>query len=196
MKEYSDKNMFAPVSNRDIRRQYPELQKISEFAFDKLTPKEMLFVYYYCAYYKEGTTNNRERIVKSVKVAFGDLLSQKDKESYYNGNLPQNIRLAITRWDKFDLSVRLQAKVTIDKIFDNIQNMIDVNEKDFKDKDNNVDFNKKKQYVDTCMTISESLINLVRMKEEGFGVNDNTPEQERKQGGTLLEEWHKEQEQN
>ena len=74
--------------------------------------------------------------------------------------------------------------------------MIDVNEKDFKDKDNNVDFNKKKQYVDTCMTISESLINLVRMKEEGFGVNDNTPEQERKQGGTLLEEWHKEQEQN
>lgn len=194
--EYTDKNLFAPTSNRDLRKQYPELKDVPEFT--NLTPKEMRFVYYYCAYYKDGVKNNRERIVKAVKKSLAEVLSEKEKVEYHNGNFPNNVRLAIARWDKFDLSVRLKAKVTVDKIFDNIQNMIDVDmDKDFLDKDGKTDFNKKKQYVDTSITIAESFPKLIKMQEEGFGITDTAQDAENKKSGdTLFEEWHSEQEQN
>jgi hypothetical protein len=193
---FEDKDLFAPINSRDLRKDHPELLSYDEFAKDKIESKELLFVYYYCSFFSNLT--GRKRIVDAFHKAFGVAAAEKDRVKYYDGNYPPNVRLTIARWEKFSVPARIMAKITVEKMFENIQNMVDVNiSTDFVDKEGEINFQKKKAYVDTCSTIIDVLPKLIDMEERGFGITENaTAKEERKAGNSYLSKFHQLEEEN
>ena len=186
--ELTSKNMFVP-SKRDLRKDYTELALIDEFK--DLTSKEMLFVWAFGKYFDDLKGNPKERMTKSLIVAYGSSMPRGDMEKYFSGNIPEAVRKAIVKMESFELSGRLAAKKMVEKIFDNFSKMVNIDMETYlKEKDGNgIDFSKYKQYIDASTTVVEALGGLIKYKEEGFGVSYSTPEFDVKTK-SLLAQWH------
>lgn len=187
--ELTSKNMFVP-SRRDLRKDYSELASIDEFK--ELTSKEMLFVWSFGKYFDDLKDNPKERMAKSIIVAYGTTMPKGDMEKYFSGNIPEAVRKAIVKMESFELSGRLAAKKMVEKIFDNFGKMVNIEMETYlKDKDGSIDFSKYKQYIDASTTVVEALGSLIKYKEEGFGVSYSLPEFDVKTK-SLLANWHAE----
>jgi len=156
--------LFKPTF-RNLIYEYPELAQIPEFA--NITNKHLLFVWYYANYTSPfyHVANEKERIKKSLSESNyspGD----KDYANLINGDFHQPIRDAINKMRNFNPSARFRAKMNIEKIFNNLEKLLDIPEKNL----STMDMEEKKKYADLSIKISESLPTIVKQLETGFGI--------------------------
>jgi len=189
-------SMFYPKSKQGLLNDYPELKKID--VFKKVNKSELLFVWFYACKASPfaGEELDRVRIEKSVLEAFGQRTADKLRGSYIAGNYSEKIRNAINEMRKFEFGPRVRAKMMIEKIMGNYESLVDIDpETEFKDKDQEEDWTKKKAYIDSCAKISSVLPTLINQAEGGFGITE-------KEGGDevvidnddLMDEFHENQE--
>ena len=191
IKYYSDvygvdlMNLFPPTTGRDLRYEYPELNKIEEFK--SLTANEMLYVYYYTMMYSDEN-NERMRIAKSIFMAFSGRMSEDDKEKWLSGNIPEKVRVACKRASAFDFSARIKSKKSKDVLFENLNKMINVDITTFTDEEGNIDVDRQNKYVAMAERAIQMIDKLIVEKETEFGIRDDIGTTTNRM---LIEEWHK-----
>lgn len=169
-KEYS---MFYPKTKSGLLIDYPKLK--DNEALRKLGRFDLLFVWYYACkaspfQYEE---DKKEKTELSLVQAFGEKKAETMRYAYIPGNFPEKIRLAITEMSKFEIGPRIRAKLMIENIMTNYEILVDVDPKtEFTNKDGDVDWTKKKAYIDACSTISKSMSTLISQAEGSFGVSE------------------------
>lgn len=181
--------MFAPKSERDIRRSYPELSRIKEFT--GLSSSELLFTWWHSnrtsPFYH--LTDEKSRVSQSFDRAFGkNHMAEKDR--YLNGFIPEKIKSACSRMEKFDSDVRSRAKMMVEKIMNKFEETVDMPKEAFYDNDGNLDVNKKRAYIETCSKIADKLPDLVAQLESGYGITD-AEETEFKFEAKAIDDFHR-----
>lgn len=153
--------LFQP-SDLDLRLDYPELFEYS--AFEELTPKEVLFVWYFgnrtSPYYL--ITDKKKKLDLCIKASFG-YLSDDDYYYYSNGKMPPQISIAIEQMQKFNPSYRLRAKMGIEKIFNIVEDFIG-------SLSNITDVDEIKKASDVLLDIAGKMESVVKQLEQGYGI--------------------------
>jgi hypothetical protein len=122
--------------------------------------------------------NKRKRVEECMKKTFlvnpnKPSIQLKDKESYLNGKFPDRMQSAIDVMSKFRIGPRIRAKMAAEKGFENLEKIINIDADDltnFHNKDGDVDFAKKKNYVDIVKASVGLFPELISQIEDGFGV--------------------------
>ena len=121
-------------------------------------------------------------------MAFNGRMSEGDKEKWLSGNIPEKVRVACKRARMFDFSARLQAKKTKESLFENLNNMINVDITTFKDDEGNIDVERQNKYVSMAEKAIAMIDKLIIEKETEFGIRDDIGTSTNRM---LIEEWHK-----
>ena len=174
MRKESQFSIFYPNSSRDLAMDYPELYENENFR--KLNRAEKLFVWYWGCRASPfwDLEDVDERLDKCIHHSFGSTLDHVAKQRFMSGNFSEKIDKAIIFMNKFQLSPRVRASKLTEKILKNIEKLIDVeiseDSEEFKNKDGEADWSKKKAYIDSCEKATKILPDLIRQVEEGYGV--------------------------
>lgn len=180
-----DIKIFQP-SGKDMRIEYPELNDIPEF--EKLKGTELKFVWYYSnrtsPYYT--IRNPKMKVLKCMELAFGGNISSDMNSRYQAGNFPEYIRIAMDRMQRFSPSTRLRAKITIEKIFENLEKITELNHEDL------VDLQSRKEYANLAVTVTKNMGDIVKQMENAFGVKYHNQEEEKEKGPTIMDRLHME----
>jgi hypothetical protein len=125
--------LFNPDTYGDLRNEYPELDTIPEFSSDKLSTKEMVFVW--CmgnrtspfweeiVNYKKGErvtkkATKEQRITYCLRFSkLNIVLSEKDRQEWMSGKFPDNIMDAIARMENFRPDIRTKARIIAEHAF-------------------------------------------------------------------------------
>lgn len=187
VKEY---HMFGPTNEKDLRRQYPELLSIEEFK--KLSVSELLFVWWYAnptsPLVRDENIADKFRAVEAFKKAFKKNLDEQRKTDYYSLNFPDKVKLAVDRMMNYSPTARIKSKMIIEEIFDNYQKMVKVDMSEFVTveigddgkESKTINWAGRNSYINSTAKISETLPQLIRQLEEGFGITESKGEE----GGT------------
>jgi len=179
MKVEGQFSMFFPNSKRELHKEFPELINIP--GFSKLHRAEQLFVWYIgckaSPYYDMDDLNERTR--NCVEKAFGEQITRDVKQKYLSGNIPDRLLESIKYMSNFELSARVRSKKMVEKILSNYEILVDVDVKEgkeFENKDGEVDWTKKKAYIDSMKTVTQNLPILIKQAEGSFGVTEEEKE--------------------
>ena len=169
-KKYS---MFYPKTKSSLLMDYPELAKIE--IFKKLGKEDMLFVWYMgcksSPFYNEEIP--RKKREKCMTEAYSHQALQRNKEKFLAGDFPEKIRLAIHEMTRFEVGPRMRAKKMVETIMGNYEGLIDIDiKKEFITEKGEVDWSKKKAYIDACSTVSRALPTLISQAEGGFSLSE------------------------
>lgn len=178
--------LFSPKNKKDLRAQYPELKTYQEFMPDVIGKEELYFVYYFVSYFGDMKPKDK-RIETSFKMAFGEGDTRYKLEDFLVWDIPENIRAACDRWALFDAPARLLARMTYDKAFENIIDIINIDKTEFEGEDA---FENKGRYINSVQKAMEILPQIIQQKEAGFGFKDDMASIEEATGKTLSM-WHK-----
>jgi len=165
--------IFFPNSKRQLSLDYPELYENEDFR--KLNRNEQLFVWYYAckASPYHDLDDIDERLNLCIFASFGSKIDKNIKAKYMAEKFPEKIQKGLDFMSKFEPSLRIRAKILTDKMLINIEKLIDVDVDDadeFKNKDGEMDWSKKKAYIDSCEKATKMLPELIRQAEESYGV--------------------------
>jgi chloramphenicol O-acetyltransferase len=94
------------------------------------------------------------------------ILSSDMIMKYIEGNYAYHLFEAVKRMEKFEPSVRMKAKMINEKMFKNIERMVDVSEEEFKA----MSLDEKKRYTDFAKNVTNMLDELVTSQENAYGV--------------------------
>lgn len=175
---------------------YPELRKVKSFS--NLKSHEMLFVWYHSCesspYY--GIENSRERIKKCLDETLikKGKISKIDIEKYLLGKFPSKIERALEDMSRYRVGPRIRAKMIIEKGFENMESILNIDatdSKNFLNKDDEVDFGKKKAYVDTLAKATELMPKLINQLEGSFSLKEDLGNDEISfEGESLIDSYH------
>jgi hypothetical protein len=194
MSEYS---IFKPKSKRGLFLDYPELRKVP--AFTNLSPDEMLFVWYYACESSPfvDLTTERTRIEESLNISMlrgGKKMSKDQKDRLLEGEFSAKVTTAIDHMQKYRVGPRIRAKMMVEKGFENLEKILNIdasNNSLFLNKEGEVDFAKKKSYVDTMAKATDILPKVIEQLEGGFNIKkDKAGEDEAFKGQKLIEDYH------
>lgn len=160
--------IFAPVGDdRPMRQRYPELKTIPEF--QELTDNQLKFVWYYaCLSSPLIFFDDDTRLRKSLDYSMKGTAEEGQIIKYLKGDFPTIIETAVTRMSAFSPSLRIQAKVAVQKMFNNTINII--SEKSTRDISMMEDGMEKLQMLQVQEKARKELPELLALLEEGFGV--------------------------
>lgn len=175
-------SIFYPKSRRAIYNDFPELRKHQELT--SIPPKDLVFVWYYAC--KASPLYDVEDDVERVKQSMDRAYTKEEKKRKYDDlvklNFGEKMRKAINVMATFDPGARLQALEMTRQAFNNIKSLISVQEEDlesqFLDKDGNVDWSKKKAYIDSVKNAHQALPQMVKDIENAFGVVESEEDDE------------------
>lgn len=195
MAEYS---IFKPKSSRGIFTDYPELRKMG---FSKLNNEEMLFVWYYACESSPfvNIDSDRNRVQRAIDESYhkkGDIrgISKVQESEMLGGKFTSKISAAITEMKKFKVGPRARANMIIEKGFKNMETILDIDASDasmFLNKDDEVDFSKKKAYIDSLAKASDLMPKLIDQLEGRFSLTDDKGDGDTTfDGESLLDTFH------
>ena len=179
MSEYS---VFKPKSTRGMFVDYPELRKLKAFA--SLKEADMLFVWFYACESspvnnKKRDINQREKVQEAIDYSYKadnkNLISKIEIDSMLEGRFRDSISAAIEQMEKFRVGPRIRAKQMTENMFANIEHIINIDASDktqFLTKDDEVDFGKKKAYVDTVEKSLKLMPQLIESLEGGYRLTE------------------------
>ena len=164
-------SMFYPKTKKGLIVDYPELSNYE--VFKSLSKYELLFVWYFAC--KSSPFIREEdpkiRAERSILESFGQNAKADIRSRYMSSNFPEKIRVAVAEMQKFEIGPRIRAKMMVEKIMTNYSELVDIDVKtEFKDKDQEEDWTKKKAYIDSCAKISSALPTLIVQSEGTFGI--------------------------
>jgi hypothetical protein len=174
----SEFSVFNPKSARVLYEDYPELREYKQLK--GLNVNELLFVWFYACQASPFYVimNKRKRVEECMKQTFlknpnKPSIQLKDKEAYFNGKFPDRIQSAIDVMSKFRIGPRIRAKISAEIAFENLEKIINIDADDaahFYNKDGEVDFAKKKNYVDIVKSAVDLFPKIIEQLEDGYGV--------------------------
>ncbi len=181
----SEKDIFVPVINRDLRKSYPELAKIPEFK--DMRSLDIKFCWYYAIYFSDEQSH-KKRVLWAIEHSYRSEMDQKDVDRFIAHNFPDNIKNAIKKFESFDVSSRVTAKLTSERTLASFEKLArtDVDTvgvvKIYAGEDDSGnpigdaigekrDWNQVNAYVNSIVKVNESLPELVAVVEEGFGIS-------------------------
>lgn len=186
----SEKDIFVPVINRDLRKSYPELAKIPEFK--DMRSLDIKFCWYYAIYFSDEVSH-KKRVLWAIEHSYRSEMDKKDVDRFIAHNFPDNIKNAIKKFESFDVSSRVTAKLTSERTLANFEKLartdvdtvgvvkiynLDDNEteeeairKGKKPVGEKRDWNQVNSYVNSMVKVNESLPGLVTVVEQGFGIS-------------------------
>ncbi len=182
----SDKDLFVPVVNRDMIRSYPELARIEEFK--KMRSLDMKFCWYYAIFFSDEK-NPDKRVRSALKHSWREGMDGKLLEKFLKLDFPDSIRKGITRFGSFDIGSRIRAKFAAERILDGFEKLAqtDVNtvgviyiyadgsqDGEGEPLGEKRDWNQVSAFVNSMVKINESLPDLLKRVEEGFGVRSSS----------------------
>lgn len=199
MSEESEKILlFGPKTNKSLLRQYPELANSKEFK--DIGTDELLFAWY-LGNQSSPIDPEWPEMVRFKTAAAHAIKEEKKRQKYASGDIPESVKQAVEKMKLFSPEARMVAKRMIQTIFNNFQKLVDVNPSEFLvkeyDADNNItkeetDWTGRKQYIDSCSTISKTLPALLDQIEKGFGI----VEKEVATGKKAIDRFHQDNREN
>jgi len=193
--------LFMPKSVRGLKIDYPELNDYEELkALDR---KSLWFVWLYACksspYFDIDKKSEREIVELCVNTCGMRFDDPAKREKFLDRNFPEKIQAAIPIMNSFEPSVRMLAKLSAIRSLENVKKMTSLtldehgNHVQFLDKDGNIDFNKKKQYMSMVMDKEKKIGEIIQKAEQGYGLsiakkggNKNLDDN----GWTFLETFH------
>jgi hypothetical protein len=157
--------VFEPTV-RDMIIDYPELKGYEEF--EDLTDRELRL----CWLVGNRTSpiakyEKHKRLKSAVNQVYNkSALSRREVKGMLEGKIPPKIMAGIQRMASFKVEVRLRAKLMNEYIFDQLNDIIFVEETEKMA----MDTDEKKKYADLVIKISTELPSMVVRMEGGFGV--------------------------
>lgn len=198
MSEYS---VFKPKSTRGLFVDYPELKKFSKL--ENLRPDDILFVWFYACEAspvnsKKKETSQRDRVKESLDLSYykSDIntISKIDADNMLDGRFSPKIAGAIEQMEKFRVGPRVRARMLTEKMLTNVETILDIDASDtaqFQNKDKEVDFAKKKAYVDTVEKGLKIIPKLISSLEGGYDLSEEKEEEELlTEGESMIDNWH------
>jgi len=171
--------LFLP-GKKDMRLDYPELSTVSEFK--TLTSKEMRFVWLYSNDSSPlQSLSKNERLSKAFTQAFGDIASDELWEKYKSFDFSLAINKAIEKMKSYDLGIRMRAKMGIEKIFNRLEKIMSIDESQLED------LNKASTYVTLSIKIADSMPNIIKLYEQGFGIKTKIKRLEEDTGAKIAD---------
>lgn len=172
-------SVFAPRSARTLYEDYPELKEYND-VFKALSTNDLLFVWYYANETSPlyNILNPYKRADECIKLTYSKGLKKIEpsfKEALLNAKFPDNMKRAIDVMSKFRVGPRLRAKIVAEKIFENLERILDIDASDdtnFTNKEGDVDWAKKKAYMDTSAKAIDIMPTLIKQIESSFSVTD------------------------
>jgi len=166
-----------------MRRTYPELAKVEEFK--NMNPLDVKFCWYYGIFY--GDEENHERRVKqSVAHSWRDGIDKKRLERLVARDFPDDINLAVKRFESFDIGSRIRAKFAAERILYGFEKLVDTDVDtvgvvkiygEGPESDTTLgekrDWNQVNAYVNSMVKINDSLPELLKRVEESFGIRSS-----------------------
>lgn len=196
--------LFGPKSAKSLMRQYPELRKEKEFK--DISGDDLLFSWYIGNESSPIDPDWGEQIRYKTAAAYA-IRDEKMRAKYASMDVPDKVKEAIERMKKYSPEARMVAKRMVQAMFHNLQKIVNVDvedlvtvEKEFDDQGNviaekkEMDSTARKQYVDTCKTVSQTLPGLIEQLETGFGISE-----EKEKGTTgvkAIDKFHQENREN
>ena len=161
------RKIFDPhkIRSADYRSRYPELKRIKEF--NGLTALELITVWYY------ANPTSDLLIVEDANVRIAEALklanytpSKAVKAELLKLNVDERWATAIERMSQVEPDIREKARLMIEKILENYEDLCD--KEQYEDDDKEVDVVK---FVNATTKIAQELPSLINKMEEGFGVS-------------------------
>lgn len=157
--------LFPPKGDRPLTVTYPELKEIPEFV--KISPAELRFAWYYSIPYNGFPM--KDRITKSIKDAFGDSLTEEQKNKLSYNNWSDDLRAACSRFDTFNLSGRLKIKSITENLLAKYESIINT---DVNDIINTKNWEELKKWTSVTQDIYKQLPDIIKRLEDGYGVGE------------------------
>ena len=169
--------LFAPRSINSLIVDYPELRDYEEF---KIKKHDLLFVWYYACkvsplYDHTDVKSKREKIERCIKAS-GLMVSSDSKSRFLEGNFSSKISAAINKMESFEPAVRIMMKLDSVQKFMTLKKLTslklddDGNHESFKNKDGEINFTAKKQYMEMILKLEEKKPQVIEQIENGFGI--------------------------
>lgn len=158
--------LFNPTKDKDLRIDYPELAEMDEFK--NLEPSMVKF----CWYVGNRTSplynlKREDKVLKALSILFPRGYERiPQARELAEGNFSEDIVRGIERMTIFNPENRLKAMLISDYTFNQLQQLIYVDDKVLK----MMDFDEKKKYSDLLIKVQSSLPDIIKNLESGFGV--------------------------
>jgi hypothetical protein len=170
--------LFGPKTNKSLLRQYPELAQVKEFK--AISGDDLVFAWY-LGNQSSPIDPDWEDAIKFKTAASYAIKEASKRQKYASGDIPENVKEAIEKMKAYSPEARMVAKRMIQTMFQNFQKLVDVNPAEFVTKEyggdgevikEETDWTGRKQYIDSCSTISKTLPALLDQLEKGFGIEE------------------------
>lgn len=196
----SDYSIFMPRSANGLFYDYPEMRNIEEFK--GLQNDDILFVWYFACeaspffMIRSDTERAKQAMSKSYTRKGEDKYPKAAQQKILAGQFPEKVQEAIRRMRSYKIGPRIVAKKALEKMFNNVLAIVDIDVKDtshFLNAQGEVDFGKKKAYVDTVKSASDQLPKLIAQMEEGFHVVEKDKKEGASDEDSFLDSFHDEE---
>lgn len=161
------RRIFVP-GKRDMKIEYPELADME--AFTAMYDKDIRFCWYYACKSSEYASidDNNLRMQKSLEKVYGKdyLLNNATAKKLAIFDIPEHIRVGIEAMSNFSPQHRSQANAMMQKMFENLQKTIDVDEEAFEIWNPS----ERKAYVQLVSETTDALPNIIAQLERGFSI--------------------------
>jgi hypothetical protein len=165
--------LFGPRSGKTLFRLYPELA--AEPIFKAIHQDDLLFAWYMGI--PDSPVDHDWPLKTRYKASASKLKDQEKRGKYSEGDIPEEVKIAIKKFETYSPEARQKAKLMVQRILSNWEEMVNVDVKnDFiymKDGSELIDFTARKQYIDSTRAISEALPAMLKQVEEGFGITES-----------------------
>lgn len=182
--------LYGPTTGKHLKKMYPELAL--EPLFKEVKNDELLFAWYLGCKSSPIDPNWAEEI-KYKQASLAAFPNDAPKRNQYAAkNVPENVRLAVEKMATYSPKARELAARTLQNHFHNMLEMSEVNvNSDFNyvDKEGNtlIDWTARNQYMSSVKTATEILPNLLKLMEEGFGIEKS---QKQEVGVKHIDKYH------
>lgn len=182
--------LFGPSTGKNLKKMYPELA--NEPLFKEIKNDDLLFAWYLGNKSSPIDPNWPEelRYKESARQAFTNDVEKRNQ--YANKNVPESVRLAVEKMGTYSPKARELAARSVQNQFHAIlqTSEIDINKAfQYVDKEGNelTDWTARKQHFDTMKSNSEQLPSLLKLMEEGFGIEKTKKEES---GTRAIDKFH------
>lgn len=200
--------LYGPRTGKQLKRLYPELDEDEDFKVVK--NDDLLFAWYMgipgSPVDIEWPHNTRLKV--SADRSFSTNTTKK--KEYVAGNIPDDVKKAIKKFEEMSPEARLMAKKAEQKAYANLCKLIDIDvDKAFiitkkgKDPDtgdtveiNVMDWSGRKQYADSVISITKAFPEMLRRIETGYGMSEKSKKTASEANGTRsIDLYHKNKQQ-
>lgn len=194
---FSEYSMFLPRGKNSLRRDYPEIKEIE--AFKKLRDNDLLFCWFYgheASPFFE-ISNPRRKSMLCYKYAYVDIecANPPDENKFMIGDFGSAIKDGIQKMETFRLRPRARAVRMMEKTMQHLDDLINtnLNGPEFLNKDDEVDYTKKNQFIAALQKANEMMPVLINRLENGYSVENVKSMKEESDDTTFIDSYFENQ---